>query len=159
MSKLSKIYISPESNYWKHKKNKPGQAPTHTPDSVECHEGQGLVGDRFYDFKKEYGGQVSFISEDALNEMSSVTGHTADPVVFRRNLLVSGIDPLSLIGKKFSVGEVYFEGHSDCTPCAWMDFAAGEGTYKWLNENNKGGLRAKIIKSGTLNVGDELKIF
>lgn len=158
MNQLTKIYISPESNYWKHKKGEPGTAPTHTPDSVECHEGQGLVGDRFYEFKKNYGGQVSIMSEDALKEMSASTGHKADSSVFRRNLLVSGIDPLTLIGKQFSIGEVHFEGHSDCTPCAWMDFAAGEGTYAWLNENNKGGLRAKIIKSGSIKLGDELKV-
>ncbi|MFT6070773.1 MAG: MOSC domain-containing protein YiiM [Bacteriovoracaceae bacterium] len=158
MAILKKIYISPESNYWKHKKGKPGPAPTFSPHEVECHEGRGLVGDRFYDFKKEYGGQVSLMSEDALNELSSVTGVKVDFEVFRRNLIVSEIDPLELIGKKFSIGTVEFEGSSDCFPCAWMDTAAGEGSFKWLKENQKGGLRALITKSGIIRTGDQLKL-
>lgn len=157
MSFLKNIYISPESNYWKHKKDSPGTAPTHMPDSIECHEGKGLVGDRFYEFKKDYGGQVSIMSEDALLELRNHTGVEADFKVFRRNLIISGIDPLSLIGKKFSIGEVLFEGSSDCTPCSWMDFAAGEGSYQWLSENQKGGLRAKILKSGIIRLGDQVK--
>lgn len=158
MSNLTKIYISPESNYWKHKKGNPGTAATLTPESVECHEGQGLVGDRFYDFKKDYGGQVSLMSEDALNEMSEATGHKADFSLFRRNLIVSGLDPLTLIGKQFKIGDVLFEGSSDCTPCAWMDSMVGEGTYAWLDENNKGGLRAKILSTGTIKLGDTLTV-
>jgi MOSC domain-containing protein YiiM len=39
-----------------------------------------------------------------------------------------------------------------------MDFAAGDGTYAWLDNNNKGGLRAKILNNGTLTVGDQLKV-
>jgi MOSC domain-containing protein YiiM len=158
MAILRKIYISPESNYWKHKKGEPGLAPTLSPDVAECHAGSGLVGDRFYDFKKKYGGQVSFMSEDALVDLSSATGHKADFEVFRRNLIVSGIDPLSLIGKKFTLGEVLFEGSSDCFPCAWMDTAAGEGSFAWLKKNQKGGLRAMIIKSGIIKLGDKIEL-
>lgn len=156
--KLTKIYISPESNYWKHKVGTPGSAPTHEPETVEVHEGRGLVGDRFYDFKNDYAGQVSFMSQDALDSMFDELGTNADYSVFRRNLIVAGIDPLSLIGKKFRVGEVEFEGCKDCTPCPWMDFAAGDGTFKWLSDNSKGGLRAKVTKSGHIKLGDELVI-
>ncbi len=158
MAILKKIYISPESNYWKHKKGEPGPAPTFSPLEAECHEGSGLVGDRFYDFKKEYGGQVSLMSEEALLELSSVTGVKADFEVFRRNLIISKIDPLELIGKKFSIGEAEFEGSSDCFPCAWMDTAAGAGSFKWLKENQKGGLRALITKSGIIRISDQIKL-
>jgi hypothetical protein len=59
-SQLTNIYISPESNYWKHKMGTPGTAPTHEPETIEVHAGRGLVGDRFYDYKENYNGQVSF---------------------------------------------------------------------------------------------------
>jgi MOSC domain-containing protein YiiM len=156
--KLKKIYISAAKNFWGRQPNEPGTAPTHSPESIECHKGRGVVGDRYYDFKKEYGGQVSIMSEEALLKMRAELGHSADFAVFRRNLIVSGIDPLCLIGEKFSIGEVEFEGNSDCNPCAWMDFAAGDGTYAWLEKNRKGGLRAKVLNNGTLKVGDQLKV-
>jgi MOSC domain-containing protein YiiM len=158
MATLKKIYISPKSNYWKHKKDEPGSAPTISPSEVECHQGSGLLGDRFYDFKDQYGGQVSLMSEDALVELSSVTGNKVDFEVFRRNLIISDIDPLELIGKKFSIGTVEFEGKSDCFPCAWMDTAAGDGSFSWLKENKKGGLRAAILKSGVIKLGDKIQI-
>lgn len=158
MSFIKNIFISSESNYWKHPKGQPGSAPTSTPDEAQCHAGKGLLGDRFYEYKDNYGGQVSFMNEDALLELRKITGVEADFSVFRRNIIISQIDPLTLIGKRFCIGEVEFEGSSDCTPCAWMDYAAGEGAFRWLKENNKGGLRAKIVKSGTIHVGDELKI-
>ena len=156
--KLKNIYISASSNFWGRKPEDAGTTPTQSPKSVECHQGRGLVGDRYYDFKNEYGGQVSIMSEDALLALRAELGHTADFSVFRRNLIVSGIDPLTLVGKKFSIGPVEFEGSSDCTPCAWMDFAAGDGTHAWLDNNAKGGLRAKILNTGTLTVGDPLKV-
>ncbi|MGB0638842.1 MAG: MOSC domain-containing protein [Myxococcota bacterium] len=156
--KLKNIYISASSNFWGRKPGDAGTAPTQHPKSVECHQGRGLVGDRYYDFKTEYGGQVSIMSEDALLELRHTLGREVDFSVFRRNLIVSGIDPLVLVGKKFSIGSVQFEGSSDCTPCEWMDFAAGEGTYAWLDNNNKGGLRAKILNNGTITIGDQLKV-
>lgn len=158
MAILKKIYISPESNYWKHKKGEPGPAPTFSPLEIECHEGRGLVGDRFYDFKKEYGGQVSLMSEEALTELSSVTGQRVDFKVFRRNLIISELDPYELIGKKFKIGSVLLEGKSDCFPCAWMDTAAGEGSFSWLKENKKGGLRAAILESGIIKLGDKIEL-
>ena len=156
--KLEKIYISADSNFWGRKLENVGTTPTESPKSVECHQGRGIVGDRYYDFKKEYGGQVSIMSEDALLQMSSELGHTADHSVFRRNLIVSGIDPLELVGKRFCIGEVEFEGSSDCTPCSWMDYAAGDGSYDWLYKNQKGGLRAKVLNDGTINIGDTVQI-
>lgn len=158
MATLKNIYISPKSNYWKHKKGEPGSAPTLSPLEVECHQGSGLVGDRFYDFKDQYGGQVSLMSEVALKELSSVTGQKVDFEVFRRNLIISEIDPYELIGKKFTIGSALFEGKSDCFPCAWMDTAAGIGSFSWLKENKKGGLRASILKSGTIRLGDKIEI-
>ena len=156
--KLEKIYISAGSNFWGRTLENVGTTPTESLQSVECHEGRGLVGDRYYDFKKEYGGQVSIMSEDALLQMSSELGHSADYGVFRRNLIVSGIDPLELVGKRFCIGEVEFEGSSDCTPCSWMDYAAGDGTYAWLHKNQKGGLRAKVLNNGTINIGDTVQL-
>ncbi len=156
--KLENIYISAQSNYWSHPKGEPGSAATLTPSSVDCVAGSGLVGDRFFNFKENYKGQVTLISKDNLDRLQEFLKLEFDPQVLRRNLLVSGIDPLSLIGKQFQVGEMLFEGKVDCTPCFWMDLVIGEGAYQWLQEHNAGGLRAAVINSGTIQCGDLLKI-
>ncbi|MBT3979937.1 MAG: molybdenum cofactor biosysynthesis protein [Bacteriovoracaceae bacterium] len=158
MAHIHEIFISPSSNYWSHKVGTPGKAPTHTPQEIEAHAGAGLVGDRFYEFKENYQGQVSFMELEALEELKKMGGSEVSNSVFRRNIIISGVDPLILIGKEFKIGTAKFKGCVDCTPCAWMDFAAGDGAFNWLNENNKGGLRAQILESGTMKIGDSLTI-
>ena len=156
--KVTNIYISPESNYWSHPPGKPGNAPTHQPETVNCHAGKGIEGDRFYDYKENYKGQITFMSKDALEELRDSNGGDFGYEVFRRNVILEGIDPLTLVGKKFKIGQAVFEGMCDCDPCSWMDTAAGKGSFKWLYQNKKGGLRARILETGTLSIGDVLEI-
>lgn len=156
-SHLTHIFISPESNYWSHKMGEPGSAPTHKPESVECHQNKGIVGDRFYNFKADYKGQVSLMEAKALSDLAEkLKINELDESVFRRNFIVTDVELLPLIGKTFRIGEVQFEGMVDCAPCPWMDMAAGEGAFAWLKENQKGGLRAKVLSSGVVRLGDKL---
>ncbi len=122
-------------------------------DSVECVEGRGLVGDRYFDFKENYKGQISFISVEAIEEMESTLGVSVqDHSLFRRNVVVSGVDLNSLVGQDFRIGEVELRGVEQCKPCFWMDEAVGEGAFKALE--NRGGLRCRILSSGRLEKGE-----
>lgn len=122
-------------------------------DSVECVEGRGLVGDRYFDFKKDYKGQISFISVEAIEEMESALGLSdQDYSLFRRNVVVSGVDLNALVGEDFSIGEVELRGVEQCKPCFWMDEAVGEGAFKALE--NRGGLRCRILSTGLLRKGE-----
>ena len=71
---------------------------------------------------------------------------------FRRNTLVAGVDLNELIGKRFSIGEVEFEGSEEAKPCYWMDKVCAPGVEEFLR--GKGGLRARIRQSGLLQKGD-----
>ena len=73
-----------------------------------------------------------------------------DPEKFRRNVLVEGIDLNTLIGKQFTLQGIEFEGVEECRPCYWMDEAVHPGVHEALKGH--GGLRAKILTSGTLRV-------
>ena len=120
-------------------------------DEVECVAGRGLAGDRYFDFKDDFKGQVTFFSVEVLEELREKYGEV-DATVLRRNVLVRGADLEGLVGKKFSVQGVVFEGSEECKPCYWMDQAVGEGAEDFLKGRCRGGLRARILTDGKLRV-------
>ena len=64
---------------------------------------------------------------------------------------MEGIDLNSLVGREFEIGGIRFFGSEECAPCYWMDQAVACGAEDFMK--GKGGLRARILSSGTLNVG------
>ena len=60
----------------------------------------------------------------------------------------------SLIGKRFKIGEVEFEGLTHCAPCTWMNAVMKKGAYSMMK--GRGGLRVKVISDGLLSLGDKL---
>lgn len=126
--------------------------------SVDCHAGRGLVGDRYYDYKPDYKGQLTLFSEDVMEQLQDEFNiPELFPSRFRRNALVGGIDLNALIGKRFTLGEIELTGSEECTPCFWMDEAIAPGAFAWLK--GRGGLRCRITRSGTLSAGrQELRV-
>ncbi len=120
-------------------------------DSVECIAGRGLVGDRYFDHKEDYKGQITFF-DWAVYERIRDTFELPDldPTQFRRNVMTQGVDLNTLIGKKFTLQGIEFEGTEECRPCYWMDESVTPGVHEALK--GYGGLRAKILTSGLLRV-------
>ena len=117
-----------------------------------CRAGRGIEGDRFFDYKEDYKGQITFFAWeifDAARRQFAIPAHS--PGAFRRNAVVAGLDLTALIGRRFSLGGVEFEGSGESKPCYWMNQAVGPGAEEWLRGN--GGLRAKILSDGPLAVG------
>jgi MOSC domain-containing protein YiiM len=149
---LLHLYLSPEHNFYGHHGLPPGVAPMIESESVACVAGKGLVGDRFFGYKDDYKGQVTFFEQEVyerLCEQFQIT-HLA-PSVFRRNLITQGIDLNSLIGVEFEVQGVRFLGTQESTPCHWMNQAFAEGAEAAMKGH--GGLRAKILSDGVLRKG------
>jgi len=143
------LYISPEHNYFGHHGQPAGKAPMIEVDSVECVTGKGLVGDRFFDHKENYKGQVTFFAHEVyerLCEQFQVMG--TKPSAFRRNIITKGVDLNALIGQEFEVQGVRFLGTEECKPCYWMEQAFATGAEKAMKGN--GGLRARILSDGLL---------
>lgn len=149
---IRQIFISPGHNYFGHHGQPAGESPTVETERVVCRAGRGLEGDRFFDFKADYKGQVTFfaweIYERAMRELA-VPKLSAG--AFRRNVLVEGLKLDELIGRQFCLNGVLFEGTGEAKPCYWMNQAVAPGTETWLQGN--GGLRAKILRDGVLSVG------
>ena len=120
---------------------------------AECVAGKGLIGDRFFGYKEDFKGQITFIDEAVIEEVVSELGIDGlDAGAFRRNVVTSGIDLNSLIGKRFTLNGVSFSGSEECAPCYWMNKAIGDGAEDLLRD--RGGLRCRILSSGVLRVGD-----
>lgn len=149
--KIRALYLSEDHNFFGHHNQPPGEAPMIEVDSIEVVKGKGIRGDRFFDYKPDYKGQVTFFAHEtylALQEKFGVFDR--DPSVFRRNILTEGIDLNTLIGETFEVQGVSFEGIEEARPCYWMEQAFCEGAEEALK--GFGGLRAKVLSDGVIRV-------
>lgn len=143
------IYISPEHNFFGHHGQPAGQAPMLEVPTVECVAGKGLVGDRFFGFKEDYKGQVTFFAHEVyerLCEQFQIMG--VPPSIFRRNVITKGVDLNTLIGQEFEVQGIRFLGTQESAPCHWMNQAFAEGAEAAMKGH--GGLRAKILSGGLM---------
>ncbi len=121
---------------------------------IDLVAGSGIEGDRYFDYKPDYKGQITFFSAEVAAQLEAELGKAqVDRSAFRRNALIRGVDLNALIGKRFSLGEVILSGSEECAPCYWMDEAIAPGAYPWLK--GRGGLRCRIHRSGTLGVGEQ----
>jgi MOSC domain-containing protein YiiM len=113
--------------------------------------GRGVTGDRFFDFKDDYKGQITFFASEVFDELCGQLGVSGkSPGVTRRNVITAGADLNSLVGNEFEIQGVRFLGTAECSPCHWMDDAIAPGAEKLLH--GFGGLRAQILANGTLRV-------
>lgn len=151
--KIRHLFISPGHNYFGHHGLPPGQHPVVEVEAVECVAGRGIRGDRFFDFKSDYKGQITFFAWETLEAMRRELGlPDASPAATRRNVITEGLDLNGLVGREFEVQGVRFFGVEECRPCYWMNHAFGdERVEAWLR--GRGGLRARILSDGWLRRG------
>ena len=117
--------------------------------AIECVAGRGIRGDRYFDFKDDYKGQITFFSLDVFKELCNALNlHDCSPAAARRNVITRGVDLNKFIGKEFEIQGVRFSGTQESAPCYWMDGAFAPGAQDFLK--GRGGLRAKILCDGQL---------
>jgi MOSC domain-containing protein YiiM len=116
---------------------------------IECVAGRGIRGDRYFDFKNDYKGQITFFSGEVFDELCAAL-HIEDcsPAFARRNVITRGVDLNELIDQEFQIEGVCFYGMEECRPCYWMDRAFAPGALELLK--GRGGLRAKILSDGRI---------
>jgi MOSC domain-containing protein YiiM len=147
------LYTSPGHNYFGHHEKPPGENPIEEHESIELVAGRGIPGDRFFDFKDDYKGQVTFIDLAVVDAIREHAGNPGLPAsAFRRNVVVSGIDLNALVGERFRLNGILLEGTQECSPCYWMDRACGRPGTEALMKG-RGGLRCRILESGSLRPG------
>jgi MOSC domain-containing protein YiiM len=98
---------------------------------------------------------VTLIQAEHHGTIQAVLGSEFAWELMRRNVLVKGINLLSLLHRDFRIGEVVLHGTRLCDPCARMETLLGPGGYAAMV--GLGGLCASIVETGTIRVGDELR--
>jgi MOSC domain-containing protein YiiM len=150
---IRQIFISEGHNYFGHHGRAPDDYPLVEVPQIECVAGRGIRGDRFYDYRDNYKGQITFFSFEVFERLAQHFGLTEkSPGAVRRNVVVSGVELNDLIGEEFSIQGVRLRGTAHCKPCYWLDQAIAPGAEKFLEGN--GGLRAQILSDGVIAVGD-----
>ncbi|GAB4272618.1 MAG: MOSC domain-containing protein [Candidatus Rifleibacteriota bacterium] len=127
--------------------------------SVKAIAGFGLEGDRYAkNSNNEYGNSaaITLIEKSSSLACRERLGIELPPESFRRNLVVDDIDLNSLVGKDFRVGSTLCRGYELCHPCKHLSVFLNADLLEGLKM--AGGLRAYIIQSGIIRVGDEILI-
>lgn len=149
---LRHLFISPAHNFVGHFGGPAGKNPVLAVDEIECVAGSGIRGDRYFDHKPDYKGQITFFEIETHERLcDEFAVFDKGPEVYRRNVIVAGQDLNELIGEEFEIQGVRFLGIEESKPCLWMNEAFAPGAEKALR--GKGGLRAKILTNGKLRVG------
>jgi MOSC domain-containing protein YiiM len=132
------------------------EANTFYANQAYLEKGKGIVNDRYYENFKEKKEQVTLINLEEINNFNKQVQQNIEPKDFRRNIIVSGIDLNKLINKQIKINQVILKIHEICQPCKYLqDRLKLPSLVKLLV--NKSGVRAEIITSGNLSVGDKIQ--
>ncbi len=127
--------------------------PAHPVQAVAAHPGRGLEGDRHFDDAKEC--DITLIEAEAIERQNAehpLDLKHGDP---RRQVVVRGIDLGQFIGQRFRVGEIECVGEERCEPCDHLASVVGTQV-AMLKGLVHTGLRANIVKGGTIRTGDSV---
>src|SRR3954452_25119443 len=126
--------------------------------SAHAHAGRGLDGDRNFTPPDRWiptGCAITLIEAEAIEAVSAEHGIDLRDGRSRRQVVTRGVRLNDLVGKKSSVARVRCRGVELCEPCLDLQRMIGDpNTIKALV--HRGGLRADILESGTIAVGDEV---
>ena len=124
---------------------------------VKTLKGKGLFNDRKLRDENKKDKQITLIEIESINFYNNKFGTNFEPLNFRRNIVTKNINLNNLIGKEFLVGNIKLKAHDLCRPCKYLQ--------EKLKIDNfvkefllKGGIRCEIMTSGTINLGDIIKI-
>ncbi len=124
-------------------------------DSVAAREGRGLSGDRFSGGASSKR-QVTLIQSEHLSVIAELLGQARiDPALLRRNIVVSGINLLSLNGAQFTIGGALMEGTGPCHPCSRMEETFGPGGHSAVRGH--GGITARVLSGGIVRIGEPVR--
>jgi MOSC domain-containing protein YiiM len=137
-----------------------GAAPMKSVGNAQVVVGRGLEGDRYYSKLGTYSNQpgsgrgVTLIEIEAIEGLKRDYEIQLDPGQSRRNIVTRGIALNHLVEQEFCIGDVVLRGTRLCEPCAHMEKLTAKGAMRGLI--HRGGLRAEIVRGGTIRVGDRI---
>ncbi|MEM1078519.1 MAG: MOSC domain-containing protein [Pseudomonadota bacterium] len=114
----------------------------------------GLAGDRAKPGKRA----VTLVQAEHLPAIGAYLGRGPVPPEFlRRNLVVSGLNLLSLRERELRIGaSVVLRVKGICAPCSRMEEAFGHGGYSAVRGH--GGMVAEVLADGRIALGDAVTV-
>ncbi|MDX1491701.1 MAG: MOSC domain-containing protein [Pseudohongiellaceae bacterium] len=151
MSRVLAIYFAEQANAT--------MSPLQT---AALEAGKGIVGDRYYSakgsFSEKLAGlpdiELTLIESEEVERFNKAFGFSFSCADFRRNIVTQGAKLNDLVGKEFFVDKVKLKGIRLCEPCA--NLAKVLVPDVMIGLRGKAGLRAAILNSASLSVGDEI---
>jgi MOSC domain-containing protein YiiM len=141
-------------------------APMEFRTEVRAIPGRGLEGDRYFEESGMFSAQqlpgrevteLTLIESEVLQHLRLEWGLDIDPADSRRNLVTRGLALNDLVGCEFEIGDVLLRGASLCEPCVSL-IKSPEHRHLLRALAHKGGLRAQILREGTIALGDAVAV-
>ena len=136
-------------------------APMRRVPSARLLTGLGLEGDRYAlgggtwaqypDLEK----QLTLVDRDEVAAVAAEVGADLSPGDTRRNLVTTGVDLPSLVGRWFAVGDALLFGMKRCPPCTHLERLTGIRLVKAMV--HRGGINAAVFAGGPIREGDVVR--
>lgn len=124
--------------------------------------GKGIEGD--HHFRSEGTSpekQLTLVAAEEINAFNERTTLNLPPSALLRNVVTTGIDLNSLVGRHFRIGSAAALGVELCEPCAKLGKKLGTDAVppKAIIQQltHKAGLRARILKDGIVRPDDAIE--
>lgn len=153
MSNVLAIFIAPQR-----------AAAPQNQSLVSMLAGAGIVGDRHCNTQESFlersleerATEVTLIEAEAIDAFNQACGLTLGYGDLRRNIVTRDVNLNALVGQRFRLGEIEFEGIELCEPCSTL--ARRVTPLVLPHMVHRAGLRAAVLSSGELRVGDTFSL-
>jgi MOSC domain-containing protein YiiM len=140
----------------------PGE-PLQTVNEIDAVAGKGILGEpRYFGKISRRTGQpsrrqITLIAREQIAEHAATLGlESIPPGAVRANIETEGINLIQHLGKKIKIGDAILFLYEGRTPCEQMN-AICVGL-RGLMENNRQGVLAEIVRSGTIRGQDRISV-
>lgn len=141
---------------------KEAKKPLEYVQTIHAVAGKGLEGDRYFYGKGTFNKpqlsqsvrEISILPYESLQICNKRLDSKLNFLDLRRNLIIKDLDYEVLKNKEFTIGTATFRIVRTCPPCRYLSRLLGEDIMEGLKYI--GGVRATVVKSGIISVGDGL---
>ena len=129
--------------------------------TVQVIASSGIDGDRYFNCDDEPGQNLTLVEAEAIEDFLKVNQRAHDLSITGRNLVTRGVSLNDLLGQEFTIGQVRLRGVDLCNPCSKLgkalagpELSAAAVVKQFVK---RGGLRADVLSSGKISVGDRVQ--